>query len=69
MADPAAKKEFPICPLCGSDKVARSPRRAAQDLVLRSMLFQVPYRCKACDHRFFGIRSKLPGKYAPRLYR
>src|SRR5260370_39897104 len=58
MADPTPQKQFPVCPNCGSGKVVRSLRRDAQELVLRSMLFQVPYRCKPCNHRFFGMRRE-----------
>jgi hypothetical protein len=56
MDEPKPQKQFPSCPSCGSHKVRRSQRRGAEDLILRRLLFQVPYRCRTCDHRFFGFR-------------
>ena len=50
------QNQFPICPNCGSNKVYRSMRRGAQDWVRHRLLFQVPYRCEACDQRFFAFR-------------
>jgi hypothetical protein len=57
MDESKPQKQFPTCPSCGSHKVRRSVRKGAQDFVLRHLLFQVPYRCGACDHRFFSFRQ------------
>jgi len=65
MSDPTPQQQFPVCPSCGSHKVRRSRRRSAEDLVLRRLLFQVPYRCGECDHRFFSFRVNEPAKKEP----
>jgi hypothetical protein len=56
MDEHTPRKQFPICPGCGSDKTHRSPRKGPHEWVLHSLLFQSPYRCEACDERFFGFR-------------
>ncbi len=63
MSEPTQSNNFPICPHCGSNRVRRSPRRGAQDFLRKNLLFQVPYRCKACDERFFGFRTSIPKKF------
>ncbi|HVW84506.1 MAG TPA: hypothetical protein VHB50_07485 [Bryobacteraceae bacterium] len=45
-----------ICPKCGENKAHRSHRAGVQDHVRR--LFQmIPYRCRACQHRFYAYRA------------
>ena len=56
MSEHIPHKQFPICPSCGSHKIHRSLRKGPNDWVRHSLLFQSPYRCEACDHRFFGFR-------------
>jgi hypothetical protein len=56
MAEPTSEKQYPICPSCGSYKIHRSLRRGPHEWVLHRLLFQSPYRCEACDERFFGFR-------------
>jgi hypothetical protein len=57
MDEPKPQKQIPICPSCGSNRVRRSVRKGPQDWVMHSLLFKSPYRCKACDYRFFGFRQ------------
>ncbi len=40
-------------------------RKGPQEWVLHSLLFQSPYRCEACDHRFFGFRVTAQPKPDP----
>jgi len=56
MTEPTHKVNLPTCPNCGSNRVRRSIRKGAEDFVRRNLLFQDPYRCRACDERFFGFR-------------
>jgi DNA-directed RNA polymerase subunit RPC12/RpoP len=56
MAEPTPQKQLPKCPKCGSARTRRSRRDNPKESVLRNLLFQTPYRCRACDHRFFGFR-------------
>jgi hypothetical protein len=64
MPEPSPKKPLPPCPNCGSANTKRGLRKKAEELVLNRMMFQVPYRCNDCDHRFFGFRTRPPSKYA-----
>ena len=41
------------CPYCGGKQFFRSKRSGLKDWILRYVLFQKPYRCAACDERFF----------------
>jgi DNA-directed RNA polymerase subunit RPC12/RpoP len=41
------------CPYCGSKQFYRSRRNGLKDWLLFHVLFQNPYRCAACDGRFF----------------
>jgi predicted RNA-binding Zn-ribbon protein involved in translation (DUF1610 family) len=65
MDEPTHGHQSHICPQCGSHRIHRSLRKGVQDLVLRRMLFQVPYRCEDCDHRFFGFRVTHYPKKGP----
>lgn len=56
MDEHTSHKQFPSCPSCGSHNTRRSVRKGAQDWVRSRLLFQSPYRCEACDERFFGFR-------------
>ncbi len=56
MAERTPRKQLPICPNCGSDRIHRSMRRGPQEWVLHRLAFLSPYRCEACDNRFFGFR-------------
>ena len=65
MAEPTSEQQLPICPSCGSRKVHRSRRKGPHEWVLHSLLFQSPYRCEACDERFFGFRGDHHQKKEP----
>jgi hypothetical protein len=41
------------CPVCGSKRVNRSKRRGLTEKTLLSLIFIKPFRCEACDSRFF----------------
>ena len=58
MTNPRRKGPCPACPNCGSNNTCRSLRKP-EELQLRDLLFKTPYRCKDCDHRFFGFRLAL----------
>ena len=47
---------FETALFAGSPKTHLSLRKGPNDWVRHSLLFQSPYRCEACDHRFFGFR-------------
>lgn len=50
---------LPRCWKCGAPKVRRStPRGAVDSLALVFLL--VPYRCRGCRIRFYGIRTHAP---------
>ena len=57
---------LPRCPNCGSDKTHRAVRRKSEERVFRRELFQSPYRCEACEHRFFSFRVPRPPKERPK---
>jgi predicted SprT family Zn-dependent metalloprotease len=44
------------CPKCRETSVRRSHRRLFLDFLYRS-IGMVPYRCNACEHRFFRFRK------------
>jgi hypothetical protein len=46
---------LPICWRCGASKVRRSGSYSAIDALVK-FLFLVPYRCRACRSRFYGLR-------------
>jgi len=47
------------CPSCRSQEVSRSHRRGLAERYLLSFLQIRPYRCAACDHRFYGRETLL----------
>ena len=51
-----------ICPKCQSLNVHRSRRRGMESLA--AVFFVRPFRCHACEHRFWG--SILSTSLAPR---
>jgi hypothetical protein len=50
---------FPSCWSCGASKVRRSANHCLGDAVLK-FLFLVPYRCRGCRVRFYGLRTHRP---------
>jgi DNA-directed RNA polymerase subunit RPC12/RpoP len=53
MNETTSRADVPQCPHCGDKRFFRSRRRGVKDWFLRHVLFQSPYRCAACDRRFF----------------
>jgi predicted Zn-ribbon and HTH transcriptional regulator len=51
------------CPRCQSHRIHRSRRRGIFESRLLALLFIRPFRCLACDHRFF--RWSLNGNPSP----
>jgi DNA-directed RNA polymerase subunit RPC12/RpoP len=50
------------CPYCESERVRRSRRSGALEKSLGRILFLYPYRCEACDGRYFMFgREKRAG--------
>jgi hypothetical protein len=47
---------LPMCWRCGADKVRRSISYCATDSFFK-LLFLVPYRCRHCRSRFYGLRN------------
>jgi hypothetical protein len=50
---------LPMCWRCGASKVRRSAIYSITDLVAK-FLFMVPYRCRGCRSRFYGLRTWRP---------
>lgn len=51
-----SKQLFPQCPTCDSDRVYRSGRNGMAEWILHYLFFKSPYRCQACNERFFRSR-------------
>ncbi|MBL8471906.1 MAG: hypothetical protein KF778_01805 [Rhodocyclaceae bacterium] len=50
----------PACPACGGSDVRRSHRKNGEEK--GSFAFKVPFRCRDCRTRFFGVnRAKVLG--------
>ncbi|HEY4360649.1 MAG TPA: hypothetical protein VGN17_06755 [Bryobacteraceae bacterium] len=47
---------FPACWNCGAEKVRRSANHCLADAFLMALLL-VPYRCRGCRVRFYGLRT------------
>jgi hypothetical protein len=50
---------LPMCWRCGADKVRRSGSYGRIDLLVKC-LYLVPYRCRGCRARFYGLRASGP---------
>src|SRR3979490_1969822 len=46
----------PNCPDCGSSSVHRSRRKGFGEHILHTVFFISPFRCRACDSRYFRFR-------------
>jgi hypothetical protein len=44
------------CPKCRETSIRKSHRRMLFDFLFRS-IGMAPYRCNACEHRFFRFRK------------
>lgn len=49
--------KLPICWHCGASKVRRSANYSITDGLVK-FLFLVPYRCRGCRSRFYGLRNE-----------
>jgi DNA-directed RNA polymerase subunit RPC12/RpoP len=54
-----------LCPSCGSRNLWRSTRRGLAERYFLRILQIRPYRCAACDNRFYG-REMPPRPVGPR---
>lgn len=48
------------CPVCRSKSVYRSRRRGVIERTILTMAFVKPFRCQACESRFFRHSSLIP---------
>jgi DNA-directed RNA polymerase subunit RPC12/RpoP len=55
MHETTSQAQVPSCPHCGGKQFFRSRRIGVKDWFLHYVLFQNPYRCAACDERFFSV--------------
>jgi hypothetical protein len=46
-----------LCPHCQSKAIRRSRRRGMFESSVLSLIPVRPFRCKECDHRFYGLTS------------
>ncbi len=53
MNETTSQAQVAQCPHCGGKQFFRSRRSGVKDWFLRYVLFRNPYRCAACDGRFF----------------
>jgi len=53
MHETTSQAQVPSCPHCDGKQFFRSRRIGVKDWFLHHVLFQNPYRCAACDARFF----------------
>jgi hypothetical protein len=44
------------CPSCASHSIHRSRRKGMLEQILHGALFISPYRCNACDERYYRLR-------------
>ncbi len=66
MNETTSQTQVPSCPHCGGKQFFRSRRIGVKDWFLRHVLFHNPYRCAACDGRFF--RSTLGHHHKEQLH-
>jgi hypothetical protein len=55
-----------VCPNCASTAIYKSRRKGLLEQLLHSLLFVSPYRCGACDQRYFRFRFSAPPADKPR---
>jgi DNA-directed RNA polymerase subunit RPC12/RpoP len=53
MNETTSRDKGPSCPYCGGKQFFHSRRSGLKDWILCHVLLQKPYRCAACDERFF----------------
>jgi hypothetical protein len=49
-----------LCPNCGSAATTRSRKNGLLEQILHSVFFLTPFRCNACDERYFRFRMTAP---------
>jgi len=45
-----------VCPNCGSHRHYKSRRKGLLEYILHTVFFVSPFRCTACDERYFRFR-------------
>lgn len=55
-----------LCPNCDSHAIYTSRRRGLLERILHTVFFVSPYRCGACDLRYFRFRPSAPPVDKPR---
>jgi hypothetical protein len=53
-------KKSSLCPNCASHAIFKSRRKGLIERVLHSVFFISPFRCGACDERYFRARLLTP---------
>jgi transposase-like protein len=54
-----------LCPQCASASIRRSRKSGILEQVLHSVLFISPYRCNACDKRYYRLRLPVHSAEKP----
>jgi hypothetical protein len=60
----ARTSTLPLCWRCGANKVRRSAKHCVTDILVK-FLFLVPYRCRGCRSRYYGLRSERLAHHPP----
>ena len=54
-----------LCPSCGSHGIYKSRRKGLFEHILYTVFFFGPFRCGACDLRYFRSRLSVPPAEKP----
>jgi hypothetical protein len=54
-----------LCPNCAGHFIHRSKRKGLLEQILHAALFITPYRCGACDERYFRLRLPVRSTEKP----
>jgi predicted Zn-ribbon and HTH transcriptional regulator len=57
-----------FCPNCASAEIHRSRRKGLLEQILHTIFLISPYRCKACDERYFRLRVAAAPAEKPRRH-
>jgi hypothetical protein len=49
-----------VCPSCASHEYYKSRRKGLLEHILHALFFVSPFRCTACDERYFRFRFLTP---------
>jgi hypothetical protein len=49
-----------LCPSCASHAIYKSRRKGLVERILHAVFFVTPFRCGACDERYFRLRFLTP---------